>query len=282
MSRASVLCEGIRTQVVCRREKHTGRFPLTTSRTDRPEPNMIQVSASMMTRTRSFLREREWLEVPWTYHPKEPRDYIGDIFTEIPTLFAETDEVIATKDPVLFELRREALIHRCRDMERAWEAWQRDYAPTASPIITPDTPATHVFEHLTAAHCMMGFWTTGFIIYAVLETASGPGEPSAMAAELGAKWCAAKLGEILPSFMMPCVGQYGIHGAIFPCVMTIMYFDEMGYGLDCPEARPIQHIFTMGEKGEVVERFVSTLRYRMAELGIKSFRRVFEERYACQ
>lgn len=234
-----------------------------------------------MTRTRSFLREPEWLEVPWTYHHKEPRDYISDIFTEIPTLFAETDEVIATEDSALFEIRRNALINRCRDMEQAWEAWRREYAPTASPIITLETPAKNVFEHLTAAHCMTGFWITGFIIYAVMETASAPDEPSAMAAEMGTKWCAVKLGEILPSFMVPSVGHYGIHGAIFPCLMTLLYFDEMGYGLDCPEARPIQHVFTMGEKGEVVERFVNTLRHRLSEMGSKAFRRVFEERPYC-
>jgi hypothetical protein len=231
----------------------------------------------MINRTCSFLSEPGWLEIPFTHHPKKPKDRINDLFTEIPTLLAETDELIAAKGTEAFESQRRELLTHCHALQQEWEIWHMQYAPKVSPIAPETMPAPQVFDHLVAAHCMVNFWACGLVIYAHMELVGGPQDPDGLAGRVGAKWCCSKICEILPTFMHPWTGHHAINGPIFATIVVLNYLELLKHGNDCPEAQAIFNMYTMGEKGKTTQRFVETICAQMDATGGKTFRAVFDE-----
>lgn len=121
----------------------------------------LQISISLITRTRSILADPEQMTIPWTNVPKTPKDMLTDTFAEIPGLLVDLDDLRRSSEDAY--TTREALIRRCWQLEKSWRAWLTHHQPRTNPVIaSPDTVSpSQVFDSFLSAHIMVGYWATG-------------------------------------------------------------------------------------------------------------------------
>ncbi|KAL4886475.1 hypothetical protein BJY04DRAFT_213239 [Aspergillus karnatakaensis] len=243
-----------------------------------------QIASALVSGTHSILNTPEWKTIPWSITPKTPKDILGDIFAEIPTLFVELN-LLRSCSPDEDYRHRETLIRHCWRLEKQWLNWILEHAPACNPII-PDPESvspSQVFEHFIAAHAMIGYWTIGVLVYGVFQVVCGyENEPRELGLgleeglyETDARRCCARIMEILPTFLHPYTGEYGMHGAIFPAIVVLDYHEEWD-GEGSKVEREIEKLFDSCSKGRRIGEFVYGMRVRLRAGGLRLFKPVYE------
>lgn len=136
-------------------------------------------------------------------------------------------------------------------------------------------PATvqpsQILDHLVAAQAMCSYWSIGIFLYATLFLASGVDLTSPITDRIDPRQFCRAIASIIPTFLHPDVGGYGIHGPIFPSIVALSYLEEVDGNLDSDEARTFYRIFQQSEKGRHVQNFVENMRTQLGVQGVKFF-----------
>ncbi|KAM5341338.1 hypothetical protein ACJ41O_014369 [Fusarium nematophilum] len=228
------------------------------------------ISASIPTGSTSMLNKPDWRTIPWTKVPKNAKDLLGDIFAEIPTLVGDLNSLRAAVDEQSRGMQRDALVQKCWWLEQEWLKWAEENAPPKSPIALDSLHPTQVFDHLIAAQIMASYWAIGVFIYATLHIASGTWSPATVS-ETDPRVCCKRIIEIIPTFLNPHAGRYGVHGAIFPSIVSLMYLREVDCGFKSPEERALYAVFSGNRNGRLIRQFVDNMVQRFEAGGLRLF-----------
>jgi hypothetical protein len=212
--------------------------------------------------------------VPWTYVAKTPKDLLTDIFAEIRLLLADLDELRAADDAYM---KRESLVRKVWHLEKQWREWRRIYEPQADPVIeSPEAVSpSQVFDSFLPAHIMGGHWTIGIFVYGVYHLAVGtlPGE--ILPDETDPRRFCQKIIDIIPTFLHPYSGEYGVHGGIFPSLIALMYLEEADGDPDPSEACAIYALFDRYNTRRKMLHFVENMRQRLRTSVVRLFEPIY-------
>ncbi|SPN99061.1 uncharacterized protein DNG_02100 [Cephalotrichum gorgonifer] len=237
--------------------------------------SLYEIASSLGSGKGAFLNEPEWRTIPWKDIPKTPKDFLGDIFAEVPGIFAELDELRTTTDADIMDIRQQALILKCQRLEREWVNWGREHTPTTSPIISGTAQTANIWSHFASATIMSAYWSTGIFILATLNLASGTQDLGVALARMDPRVCCRKLAEIIPTFLSEHSGDFGIHGSVSASIIALLYLDEVDHGFMSPEARSFYTAFSKNKNGKIIHSFVNSFRQQFSARGVRLFAPVF-------
>jgi hypothetical protein len=225
-----------------------------------------QISSSIECRAATVLNEPEWKTIPWTNSPKNAKDLLGDIFAEIPGMLGELDMMRAATDLHRKETRKAKLVAQCRRLEKDWLRWGQESAPQKSPIAPDTMQPTPIIDHLSSAQIMSSYYAVGIFLYSISHLATGQSVPDRIILRL-----CRKIVEIIPTFLNPYAGSFGIHGAIFPSIVVIAYSNEVRGGNPTVETEALYKLFAQSKKGIAIRYFVDSLLGRFRARGVYMF-----------
>ncbi|KAL2787551.1 hypothetical protein BJX66DRAFT_341083 [Aspergillus keveii] len=212
--------------------------------------------------------------IPWTYVAKTLKDLLTDIFAEIRLLLADLDELRAADDAYI---KREALHRKVWQREKQWREWRRKCEPQAEPVIeSPEAVSpSQVFDSFLPAHIIGGHWTIGIFIYGVYLLANGTPPGEILPDETDPRRFCQKIIDIIPTFLHPYSGEYGVHGGIFPSLIALMYLEEADGDLDPSEACAIYALFDRCNRGRNILHFVENMRQRLRAGVVRLFEPIY-------
>lgn len=190
-------------------------------------------------------------------------------------MMVELDEMRSAEDK---SIMRDKLIEKCRHLEKEWLKWRRESAPTQDPVITsPDTiSAPRVFDHQVAAHVMTLYWAVGIFIYATFHLVSRTTPSELIHDPTNPRICCQKIAEIIPTFLHPYSGDFGMHGVMFPSITSLVYLADTDGGLDSAEARAFFNVFASSSNGMKIQHFVENMRQMLIAQRMRLFEPVFQ------
>ncbi|CAI4212135.1 unnamed protein product [Parascedosporium putredinis] len=220
---------------------------------------MTQITMAMASGTPSVLNQPEWKSVPWRKTKKGALDILGDILAEIPGLLVELDGLRTCNEIATWELARCKVVMKCQQLEKEWVEWGATRAPTKSPVILDTVQPAQVMEHFVAAQVMAGYWAMGIFLYAILYLASGVDLQLPITGRIDPREYCGVISSIIPTFLSPEVGEYGIHGPIFPSLVALTYLEEVDGHLASVEACELYAILGQSKRGGHVRNFVDNM-----------------------
>ncbi|KAM5375891.1 hypothetical protein ACJZ2D_005681 [Fusarium nematophilum] len=78
---------------------------------------------ALLGRQDTFVSAPEWKSVPWQRHPKCLLDQLLDLILFLPSIFAQTDQVVPLEATLSRHHRAQQLLHDCLSLEVHFDAW---------------------------------------------------------------------------------------------------------------------------------------------------------------
>lgn len=215
----------------------------------------------MIQRKDTFLSRPEWLTIPWTKHPKTPRDLILDIIVTIPALSVSLTAFVASpprpQDPSWHRTRlsiRAALL----DLSFRLRAWHDRYAaPVLPATLTADLPPDISASQLADAHCMTLYWSMSMRTAQFVRQLSLPHEPLDQNVDEDA--ACRHLVRAMRLFFHPRVGLFRHFTTAMPLSTAIHYLSTTSADPSLePERRVLRDMLARPE-AHFVRQFVRSL-----------------------
>ncbi|KKA30370.1 hypothetical protein TD95_001030 [Thielaviopsis punctulata] len=92
------------------------------------------ISWALLTRTPTHLAHRDWIELPWEYHPKSLADRLFDILAQLPALLQRADAIEAEAPNTARSLKIPEVFSHLLYIDRQLSAWCRTAAQSADDV----------------------------------------------------------------------------------------------------------------------------------------------------
>ncbi|KAI6782133.1 uncharacterized protein J7T54_002370 [Emericellopsis cladophorae] len=81
------------------------------------------LGSSLLSRKETFLKDTEWLTVPWDSHPKTLLDQLLDLISFMPPLLKQLDAISATVATTPRRQQAQTLLGNCKALESRFDQW---------------------------------------------------------------------------------------------------------------------------------------------------------------
>ncbi|KAJ9616958.1 hypothetical protein H2200_000678 [Cladophialophora chaetospira] len=184
-------------------------------------------------RTRSPFSTYEWKTVPWTLHPKDPKNELLDILIEIPAVLEDLEELLhCPEDDTDRQISlHESLEERCWILDSQLQQWSvTSGSPTISfveSLISKEygdasTPSSLEFA---MAHLGLLYWTTCLLLYQNLCRLSTC-TPTELPESVEPRQYVRKMLRLMPYFHRRDMGEFIINITTFPAINIARFLDR--------------------------------------------------------
>ncbi|CAI7647422.1 unnamed protein product [Penicillium pancosmium] len=167
------------------------------------------------------LSNTDWMTIPWTHHPKTPKDLLIDIAVELPGLCEGIDDLTLLGNSAAASKLRALLRSRSFEMIAKLAIWEATLSkPTI--LLDPDEPRPETIssQELANSHLMTFFWGISLNVYGqILPILDGATEAS----QLNPDACCRNIIRSLPLLLHPSVGTFRQHLVPFPVIACCAY-----------------------------------------------------------
>lgn len=192
----------------------------------------------------------EWKTKPWIHRKKTPKDWLLDVFVDLPSLLQSTDTMQECENHEDKEMQRRALVARVKLFKQRLRDWRRHVGIKASYSVRSEQPFS--LELLAVSHIMCLYWSICIILYGTQRAVDGTAGPDPRT------YCR-KIAETLPLLLRPESGMYGTHLCNFPTSMALMYLNATDGDSTSVEKTMIIDALTSTRHGPKVVRFCSAV-----------------------
>ncbi|KAK2027073.1 hypothetical protein LX32DRAFT_695158 [Colletotrichum zoysiae] len=184
-------------------------------------------------RQRCPLSHPIWKTVPWRDVPKTPKDFLVDIFADVPGLLEDLDRVRTCNDEFEKESRRARLIEECWRIDGELTWWLESLSPKreleelmARGLDNPSACDVAVASNMTLC------WAVALLSYSTLRLAIGKGGGVELPERTDPFVYCTKIANIADVFFHPSAGTFGIQSAPFPIGMALVYLNSFEEGFN--------------------------------------------------
>ncbi|KAJ9607131.1 hypothetical protein H2200_008203 [Cladophialophora chaetospira] len=220
------------------------------------------------------LSSLEWTNIPWSIHPKSPKDKLVDILIEVPGILEDmTILKTLSSQPQERYLLCQALEERCWRCDRQLLIWStscgnaivdfveslisvQDLSENSAESAPPST-------YLAMAHLGMLYWTTYNLLSQILswlrQAAPSKNKTPPLPPRMDAHLYVHKVALLIPYFNKPEVGSYLISFIGFPVAVAASFLAREDSAGTYSEARALLvQAFSGGERGKELQRFLAS------------------------
>lgn len=233
----------------------------------------MQIYPYLQSHKRCPLGNLEWKTIPWSTHPKWPKDKLLDILIEVPGILEDMATLkTSSSQPEKRYFLRQALEDRCWLCDRQLLSWSTScgeaiVAFVESLIAVQDlddnskesAPAS---TDLAMAHLGMIYWTTCNLLSQILswlrEAAPSKEGTILLPPRIDVHLYSHKVALLIPYFKKPGVGSYVITFIGFPVAVAASFLARQDLVGDFSEARALLVRAFHGERGKQLQRFLAT------------------------
>lgn len=155
------------------------------------------------------------------------KDVLVDVLVDMPGLVEQFDNMRLCADSNRQDALRVELVQKCWEHDRQLLHWLGLIRKAIN--LSKQTPAQSSSEDLVTRvariHGMSLFWTTGLVLYSILQMASGP--HTELPQRANPMHHARMLAEALPALLEPSAGLYGQQSAALPLEVALQYMVAM-------------------------------------------------------
>ncbi|KAM0330683.1 hypothetical protein ACHAQA_003635 [Verticillium albo-atrum] len=227
------------------------------------------IFASLVARKPTPLALSPWQTIPWTTHPKTPRDHLVDIFANVTSAVGSAWELGAACDVDVpaAHARWTELLSVCISIDQSLRAWHHRFGSDISCSLPPETadPSTPTIEQLAGARMMTIYWMTGMVLEQAVQDLQAAGEMllGAVAADISldtdTEECFRRLIFALPVFFQPAAGEFRMGLAATPMLLAMRHLDYLPRDRDFDEERATLARCMDTREGEKVRLMVLSL-----------------------
>jgi hypothetical protein len=229
----------------------------------------LQGIAACMLRKRTFLDTPEWKTIPWTRHPKTPKDLMIDILMEIPAVLEDLDLLRSNthlQDGANNQLeiyRRFMETYVRVDRQLIW--WLETLAPLdqLNELQLRDYENPTVGDFVTA-NIMGLFWACCILTYGALHLAISCSPPSVyeypeidLDEHTNPRPYCTKIADIGKIFLQSSVGIISIFSAPFPIAIALQYLMSTE-GLESKDGEKLLGYLTCETYGTSLASFIGS------------------------
>lgn len=193
---------------------------------------------ALLARKRCVLASPQWKWVPWTDHPKSPRDHLLDIIIDVPAIYEaidvirtwpDDDDADATKgrkETARLMIRRglTAVITRLL-------AWHAVHAmPTIPPSLDHPPPEAATPEQFLAGHVMTLFWATCIRLQYHERLMNRPDLGETVDPRIDPDALCRAIVNVIRVFVQPSAGICRQHFTIYPMSTALQHLIDVGPG----------------------------------------------------
>ncbi|OQV03760.1 hypothetical protein CLAIMM_08763 [Cladophialophora immunda] len=227
------------------------------------------VYADIHRRKRSVFSSPAWKSVPWSLHPKGPRDKLLDILIEIPALLEDLESLLAglSNEVARQALFRQQLEERCWLYHSQLQTWSTTSGSSTVTFVEDKiSNGTHESsepssEHFAMAHLGLIYWATCNILHEVLWYVAGNGR-AGLPACIDARLYCRKIVTLMPFLQRPAMGAFFLNIAGFPAAVAVGFLARQDPpGEVSEERRKLQKAF-QDTHGAQLRNFLGTWPWR--------------------
>lgn len=193
-----------------------------------------QIYPNLRDRKRCVFSSPEWKSIPWSLHPKDPKNELVDILIEIPGIMEELDELLGS--PPDQAGRQMYLSPPLEEKSLLLDSQLQQWSITSgvstvnfveSQISSDDqeisTPST---EDFAMAHLGMLYWTTCLFLYQILYCHLSNYSLRELPDRMEPRRYCRKIMLLMPYFQRPNVGEFFMNIAILPAIAATRFLDR--------------------------------------------------------
>ncbi|OAL30795.1 hypothetical protein AYO22_01415 [Fonsecaea multimorphosa] len=229
----------------------------------------MKVYADIHRRKRSVFSSPAWKSIPWSVHPKGPRDKLLDILIEIPALLESLESLLAClSDEVERQtLFRQQLEERCWLYHSQLQTWSATSGSSTVDFVEDQIAngahkgSEPSSEHFAMAHLGMLYWATCNILHEVLWYVAGK-DRADLPACMDARLYCRKIILLMPFLQRPTMGAFFLNIAGFPAAVAVSFLARQDPpGKVSEERRMLQKAF-QDIHGAQLRNFLGTWPWR--------------------
>lgn len=168
------------------------------------------------------LSDSRWMTIPWTYHPKTPKDLLIDIVVELPGLCEGIDSLNSLGKSSAAPRLRAILCRRAFEMIKKLAIWEATFSKSTSFLEINNTvtlPETIPGHDLANCHLMTYFWGISLNVYGQIVSILDHADAS----QLNPEECCRRIIRSIPLLLHPSVGIFRQHLVPFPIISCCAY-----------------------------------------------------------
>ncbi|KEF54376.1 uncharacterized protein A1O9_09542 [Exophiala aquamarina CBS 119918] len=215
----------------------------------------------------------EWKTIPWSAHPKWPKDKLLDILVEVPGILQDMAILKTfTRQPEKQHFLRQVLEESCWWCDRQLLLWSTSCGAAVVTFVESLIAVQDLDDNskesappstdLAMAHLGMIYWTTYNLLSQILSWLRGPGpsreDTTPLPPRLDAHLYSHKVALLIPYFKKPGVGFYLISFIGFPVAVAASFLARQDSVGTFSEARALLVRAFRGERGKQLQGFLAT------------------------
>lgn len=232
----------------------------------------MQIYPYLQSRKRCPLSSLEWKTMPWSKHPKWPKDKLVDILIDVPGIMEDmTTLQTLSAQPEERYLLCQALEERCWQCDRELLSWSTSCGEAivafvesliAVPGLDDNSESSAPSTDLAMAHLGILYWTIYNLLSQILsgirEAAPSREDMTRLPPRIDALLYSRKVALLIPYFKKPGVGSYLITFIGFPVTVAASFLARQDSEGTFSEARALLVKAFRGERGQHLQRFLAT------------------------
>ncbi|TEA17832.1 Beauvericin cluster-specific repressor BEA4 [Colletotrichum sidae] len=208
-------------------------------------------------RQRCFLSYPAWKTIPWTRHPKSPRDVMIDTFVDVPGLLESLDLLRDCDPGPEKEFRRTMVVEECWRMDRELTWWFENLGPKTE---LEDLEARGVDNptvgDVAVASIMCLFYTACLLTYSSLRLATATKADVELPERTDPRIYCTKIANTVGVFFAPAAGTWGMLSAPLPIGMALVYLNSTEAGFASEDKRKLASFFVKTNSGVGIGKFL--------------------------
>ncbi|EXJ69487.1 uncharacterized protein A1O5_07523 [Cladophialophora psammophila CBS 110553] len=227
------------------------------------------VYADIHRRKRSIFSSPPWKSIPWSLHPKGPRDKLLDILIEVPALLEDLEGLLGclSGEVETKALLRQQLEERCWLYHSQLQTWSANSGSSTIAFVEDKISNGHhessepSSEHFAMAHLGIIYWATCNIIHEVRWYVAGNGRAGLPACIDPRLYCR-KIVMLMPFLQSPSVGAFFLNIAGFPAAVAVSFLARQDPLCEVSEERRLLQKAFQGNRGTQLRNFLRTWPWR--------------------
>lgn len=198
--------------------------------------NITKAVCAIRIRKACVLSNTDWMTVPWSNHPKTPKDLLIDIAIELPGLCEGIDTLRLLGSSAAASKLEVSLRRRAFEMIAKIATWDTTLSkPTI--LLDPDEPLPDTIssQDLANSHLMTFFWGISLNVYGQIHSIL---DEATETSQLNPDTCCRNIIRSLPLLLHPSVGTFRQHLVPFPVISCCAYLA----GCRSPSMQPEQKL----------------------------------------
>lgn len=175
----------------------------------------------MRIRKSCALSDSKWMTIPWTHHPKTPKDLLIDILVDLPGLCQAIDDLGLQTDAISQSELRTSLRERSLGMIGRIVSWKTTFSrPTMLSRPGEDLPEAISSHEIANSHLMTFFWAISLNVYRQILPLL---DAVTVSARLNPDECCRRIIRSIPLLLHPSIGTFRQHLVPFPVISASAY-----------------------------------------------------------